>query len=143
MTFSQSWQENLVKFYKNRGKLQNLAALVATQDLQVQAKQNQKDRAAESDYVRKNLYGCDEPNAASEDMGTTILGDIQIPAPQIIPPTPQSSFAPLVAAAATAIAGALGGYMYANKSVPPQAPVVEQPVEYRVTLGNQEDYLGK
>lgn len=143
MTFSQSWQESLVKFYKNRGRLQNLAALVATQDLQVQAKQNQKDRAAESEYVRKNLYGCDDPNAASDDMGTTILGDIQIPPPQIIPQAPQPSVSPLVAAAMTAIAGAIGGYMYANKPAAPPAPVVEQPVEYRVTLGNQEDYLGK
>ena len=134
----------MVKFYRERGKMQNLAALTAVQDLQAQVKQNQKDRAAESEYVRKNIYGCNDEGTAGDDMGTTILGDIQIPVPQLPPPVPQSSIAPLVAAAATALAGAMGGYLYADKGIPEQQPpAVQQPVEYRVTLGDQKDYLGE
>jgi hypothetical protein len=146
---STNWREAskevLETFYKNKAKLNNLAGLTAVQSLQANQREQQANQEAESQWVRKNLWGSDV-KAGEDDMGTTILGDITHPAPIIMPPTPQSNIGTILGLIGTIAAAGMGGYMYANSGSNP-APAVEQqpPPSFddstlQLGLGRLEDY---
>jgi len=148
MMSSMNWREAstevLEKFYANKAKLNNLAGLTAIQSLQANQREQQANQEAESQWVRKNVWGSNE-KAGDDDMGTTILGDITHPAPIIMPPTPQSSIGTILGLIGTIAAAGMGGYMFANRGA--DAPAVEQqsPPSFddstlQLGLGRLEDY---
>lgn len=134
---------------KGRGKIQQLAELTAVEHMQSTAEEQRKNQEAESSWVRKKLWGSDETVKDEDEMRQTVLGDINHPAPIIIPQPQQQSMAlPLVAAliAGPLIAGggALAGYMLSDKKVP---PTIVQPANpafsdetISIGLGRAEDY---
>lgn len=120
-----NWKENFTKFLKGRGKIQQLAELTAVRDLQAIAKETQRNREAESAAVRRSLWG-DNTVAETDDMGTTILGDINQPPAVVYPPAPQGQnqlgMLLLTAAMAAGIPTAgLVGYALSNRQ---PAPIV-------------------
>lgn len=143
---STNWQqaskEMLETFYKNKAKLSNLAGLTAVQSIQANQREQQANQEAESQWVRKNLWGSDA-KAGEDDMGTTILGDITHPAPIIMPP--QSNIGTIIGLIATMAAAGMGGYMYANSNTPEAPPAEQQPATFddstiQLGLGRLEDY---
>ena len=120
------------------------------QSLQANAREQQKNQEAESDFVRRKLWGQGGQSGGNEnetdDMGHTILGDINHPAP-IIMPQPQSSLPTIAALAATLAAGGLAGYLLSRPDQPAPQPIqqIEAPSfddsSVSIGLGRIEDYI--
>jgi hypothetical protein len=145
---STNWREAskevLETFYKNKAKISNLAGLTAVQSLQANQREQQANQEAESQWVRKNLWGSDV-KAGEDDMGTTILGDITHPAPIIMPPTPQSNIGTILGLIGTIAAAGMGGYMFANSGTQPPATEQQPPPSFddstlQLGLSRLEDY---
>ena len=145
---STNWREAskevLETFYRNKAKISNLAGLTAVQSLQANQREQQANQEAESQWVRKNVWGSDE-KAGDDDMGTTILGDITHPAPIIMPPTPQSSIGTIIGLIGTIAAAGMGGYMFATSGTQPPAVEQQPPPSFddstlQLGLGRLEDY---
>jgi hypothetical protein len=145
---STNWREAskevLETFYKNKAKISNLAGLTAVQSLQANQREQQANQEAESQWVRKNVWGSDV-KAGEDDMGTTILGDITHPAPIIMPPTPQSNIGTILGLIGTIAAAGMGGYMFATSGTQPQATEQQPPPSFddstlQLGLGRLEDY---
>lgn len=118
--------------------------------MQSLAAENRRNSEAEAAHIRRTLWGAtDQPSVTeSDDMGNTILGDIQYPAPIVVSqPAAQSS--PLTTAALLlammlptgAAAGAIG-YLLAR---PQQTTNQTSPQSYQdetisLGLGRIEDF---
>ena len=111
--------------------------------------EQQRNREAESAHVRKTVWG-EQGNGASEDaeddMGHTILGDVNHPAP-IIMPQQSSSLAPVAILLAGLLAGgasgAAAGYFLSPSGkgdADENAPAFEDE-SVSIGLGRIEDYL--
>lgn len=145
MSSTTNWQNNFTSFMKGRGKIQQLAELTAVQHMQATAKDIQKNMEAESAEVRRSLWGGDTNKASeSEDMGTTILGDVTYPAPVVINQQPQkSSTLPLLIGllASGLVGGGAAGvatYLLTRNNAPTQQQFNDETVQ--IGLGRIEDY---
>ena len=114
------------------------------------AAENRRNSEAESAYVRKNVWDSNETTPASDaDMGNTILGDVQYPAPVVVasPPAQQSSL-PMIALLLasllpTGAAAGLAGYLLARQQ---PSPVIAEPSPYEdesisIRLGRLDDIV--
>lgn len=119
------------------------------QDLEDASEERRKNREAESAFARRQ-WGSD-PAAGSEsdtddDMRQTILGDVNHPAP-IMVPQPKSSIGPALLAgllAAGIPTAGLLGYLLARQSAAPSAEIDEAAFDdesVSIGLGRIEDYL--
>lgn len=139
-----NWQTPFVDFWKGRAKIQQLGELTAVQHMAAIARDNQRNIEAESAAVRRKLWG-DESKAETEDMGTTILGDVTHPAPIVInQPAQSSSMLPMIAG--MLISGLLGGGIagaaaYAIAKRPTTQPTYQDET-VSIGLGRIDDYTG-
>lgn len=149
MPSSQTWPEmlrkNLTKFYGNRAKINNWSGVLAMKNLRANSKEQLKNQEAESSYVRRNLWGAtEEPSEVEADeMEYTHLGDVNHPAP-IIMPQPKQSNLPTIALMALSLGvGGLAAYALTKDKEP--APAQEAPEfddsSVSIGLGRIEDYL--
>jgi hypothetical protein len=149
MNSTEAWKPNWIDYLTKKGKIQQLGALTAVQDLRAKAAENQRNSEAESAHVRRSVWGEDVAKSTeSEDMGHTILGDITHPAPIVISqPQTQSNLLPIALAALaglgipTAMAGGAAAMYLMNK------PAAQQPQTYQdetvsIGLGRIDDYTG-
>lgn len=114
--------------------------------MQAMAAENRRNSEAESAYVRKNVWD-DQDKQSDADMGNTILGDVQYPAPIVVSQPQQQSSLPMVALMLasllpTGAAAAMAGYMWANRKQP--EPVVAPAQLYEdesvsIRLGRLDD----
>lgn len=114
------------------------------QNLQAASMEQQKNREAESDWVRTHYWGAESTEDA-EDMGDTILGDVTHPTPIVMPQA--SSQWPLAIGLAlaslfpTIVAGAFAVYLMTKDD----APAIQQPgfddSSVSIGLGKIEDYI--
>ena len=110
---------------------------------------SRKNQEAENRYVRRKVWGDDSTESPeSEDMGHTILGDVNHPTP-IIVAGGQSGGNELLKAAAIALLGAaipgagVAGY-FLNQALKPTETQTESAAgqqDFSVGLGKIEDYL--
>lgn len=112
--------------------------------MQATAEEQRKNQEAESNAVRRQLWGAEE-TVEDDEMRTTVLGDITHPAP-IIMPQQQNQLAPMLAGFAIAALSGIAVYYLLKKESPDPAPV--DPVSFNdetvsVGLGRIEDYLTK
>ena len=155
MESSTNWQQDskgiLGNFYKNRAKISNWAGVVAMQNLRANSQEQLKNQEAESSWVRRHLWGASEgaggeSKEADDDMGHTILGDINNPAPIILPPQPSSSLPTVLAALGMLAAGGLAGYLLSRPAQPAPAPIQGEAPSFddsslSIGLGRIEDYI--
>lgn len=140
-----NWKAPFVKFWEGRAKIQQLAELTAVQDMAAVAAENQRNREAESAYVRKNLWG-DQSKAEADDMGTTILGDVTHPTPIVINQQPQGSSAlPIIAGmlASGLLGGGVAGtaaYMLLKQPAPVQQQQTFEDETLTIGLGRIENF---
>ena len=133
----------------NRWKLETLTGLIGIRSLQNHQRETERNIAAEGAAVRKQLWGSDETASADDDMGNTILGDVQYPTPIVVSGNqsgPGLLTGLAIAALGAAVPGAgLLGYVVSQVLKP--TPVVEQVPpnddvpDFSVGLGKIEDYL--
>lgn len=150
MNSTEAWKPNWIDYLTKKGKIQQLGALTAIQDLRAKAAENHRNSEAESAHVRKTVWGEDvNKSTESDEMGHTILGDVTHPAPIVItqPAQPQSNLLPIALAALaglgipTAMAGGAAAMYLLNK------PAATQPQPYQdetvsIGLGRIDDYKG-
>lgn len=115
-------------------------------DMAATAVENQKNREAESAYVRKNLWGAGEAKADEDDMGHTILGDVTYPAPVVISQPAQQSSSALPLVIGMLASGLMGGgaaglatYMLTRDKSPVQQQQFNDET-VQIGLGRIEDY---
>lgn len=144
MNSTPNWKTPFVEFETGRAKIQQLAELTAVQDLAATAAENQRNREAESAYVRKNLWGADVDSKSEEDMGnTTILGNVThnvAPLP-MTQPKQSSSLLPIIAAALVLAGGGIGAAVAAYMMSPKIEAVEFNDETLRIGLGKIEDYV--
>lgn len=116
------------------------------QDLEAKANEQRRNSDAESACVRRTLWGETGDGVAkeSDDMATTVLGDITHPAP-IIMPQQNNSALPAIALLVSSIfplagAGAVAGYLLAGKSQPANNQTFDDDT-VKIGLGRIEDYI--
>lgn len=145
-------RQQAAKAALSRWKLETLTGLLGIRAMQHHQRQNELNTAAENASVRRQLWNS-ETEAEAEDMGNTILGDVQYPTPIVVssgqPPAAGGSgllTGLAIAALGAAVPGAgLLGYV-ASQMLKPDPPAV-QPVspidqpDFSVGLGKLEDYL--
>lgn len=140
--------KKLGKAALSRWKLETLTGLLGYRALMNHQAESEKNQAAENQHIRRSLWGYEGRQSESDDdtMGHTILGDVNHPAP-IIMPQQQPQQNPLVSmllGAAMTAAGGAAGYYFANQNnvTQPTSPPIEfQDETISVGLGKIEDYL--
>lgn len=142
--------EQVVKYWEKMGKLNLWAGVMTAQKLQFENESHQKNREAEEAYVRKQVWGTQDGASPSEaegdDMGNVYLGDVNHPAPIILPQPPQhnNQLATVTAMAALLGLGTLGGYMLSGGRKQ-EAPKQDQPAyldeSVSIGLGKWEDFF--
>lgn len=151
---STNWREEaqklLMKHYEARSKISKMAGLTGVRTLEANAREQQKNQEAESDWARRHLWGASGESSDGtienkEMSGHTILGDFIAS----LPPQQTSNAAPWAAAAATLLGlGAMGTYI-ATRPTPPPPPVVapaeQEPPSFddeslSIGLGQIDDY---
>lgn len=152
MNSTEAWKPNWIDYLTKKGKIQQLGALTAVQDIRAKAAENHRNSEAESAHVRRSVWGEDVTKSTeSDDMGHTILGDVTHPAPIVItqPSQPQSNLLPLALAALagfgipTALAGgAAAMYMLTKQPAAQQQPQTYQDETVSIGLGRIDDYKG-
>jgi hypothetical protein len=152
MNSTEAWKPNWIDYLTKKGKIQQLGALTAVQDLRAKAAENQRNSEAESAHVRRSVWDEDvEKSTESDDMGHTILGDVTHPAPIVItqPSQPQSNLLPIALAALAGLAiptalagGALAAYMLTKQPTTQQQPQTYQDETVSIGLGRIDDYKG-
>lgn len=119
---------------------------MGNQALQRHNNETAKNREAESAHVRKTIWNA-ESDSSEEDMGNTILGDVNHPAPIVMAGNSDSTLKTL---ATLALGGLLGGggiaagaaAMYLLNKPEVVQPATPQPGEtMNIGLGKLEDYL--
>lgn len=138
-----------IDYWKRRGLLQLWTGVIGNQRLQHENDATRKNREAEEAHVRKNVWGYTDPEQSEDDMGHTILGDINNPAPVVYPP-PQASVLPALAAAALGAlvpAAGIGGYLLSQgvhrsgSQTEPTPATAHDDESVNLGLGRIEDYL--
>ena len=138
-----SWKLNYTDYLKDRGKIQQWGEVIATQDFQAKAAENQRNSEAEAAHARRVVWGESSETSESDgaDVGTTILGDIQQSPPVIYPP--QNNL-PLIATLAlasllpmAAAGGGLAAYLLTRDNE--AQPFDDETVQ--LGLGRIEDYI--
>lgn len=114
--------------------------------MQKQWEEQQRNREAESAAVRRAAWGDQgESKVDDDDMGHTILGDVQYPTPIVMhsPPQQNNGMQNIITALAIAFAAGAGGYMLAGGKQPATEPAKVQFDDESVSigLGRIEDYL--
>ena len=116
-----------LKYLVNQGRLKQWAGMMAGENLQFQAEQQQKNQQAEDAYVRTKLWGSTEANGkAEDDMRQTILGDVSETHHNYPPPAPKSLLGKAALALALASPLVAGAVMAPAiiEALKPAAPVV-------------------
>jgi hypothetical protein len=151
MSSTEAWKPSWINFLIKKGRIQTLGALTAVQDLRAKAAENQRNSEAESAHVRRSVWGEDVAKSTeSDDMGQTILGDVNHPAPIVIAqPQQQSNLLPIALAALaglgipTAMAGGAAAMYLLNKpAATQQQPPTYQDETVSIGLGRIDDYMG-
>lgn len=136
-----SWKDRLVEFQQERGKLSLLMELIGIDSMEQGAAEAQKNRNAESAYVRQKAWGAkdsaDDDESKGEDVGGHVLGDMTTT--HNYPPAKSSGVASMILGAgllATGIGIPAGAWMLASgaksaivKPSEPPAVLVPQPAE--------------
>jgi hypothetical protein len=108
--------QKVVNYLNRKGKLELWSGVMANQMIQDHRNEQRKNQAAESAFVRQQVWGEKPGQSIEDDMGTTILGDVTNPTPIVINSQPQQSGGALktlaILAAGALIPGAgIGGYL--------------------------------
>jgi hypothetical protein len=146
---TKSHEEEIQKYLKSQGKIAQLIQLRALSWLN-----NSEARQAKSDQAERNWFAkqMGEPidgatDEASDDMATTILGDVTHPTPIVINQPPQPASNPLLPIAVAGLLGLLGAgtgaaataYLLSQRPTPsPQAFDFET---MNLGLGRASDFL--
>lgn len=141
--------KKLGKAALSRWKLETLTGLLGYRALMNHQAESEKNQQAENQHVRKSVWGYEgkktENESDDDEMGHTILGDVNHPAPIIMPQPQQSQLAPMLAGMGIAAASGLAGYYLSNKDdtppVQPPPPIEFQDETISVGLGRIEEYL--
>lgn len=145
---SPDFKTSIEKIGQQKGKLEVLTSLMGFRAVDNHRKAGERNRAAEDAAVRRAAWGDAGGDTVSEDddMGHTILGDINYPAPVAYPPQKQSSVLPMLAMAAlgaTIPAAGIGGFLL-HQYLKPDQPAAVAPGDdesVNLGLGRVEDYL--
>ena len=119
--------KSLEDHVKGQGKIAQLIQLRALGWLNGNEQRQAKVDEAERNWYIRQLGESVDKSGESDDMGATVLGDINHPAPVVISQPPQQSnlmpLALLALAAAIPATGAIGvaGYLRANRDKQPAA----------------------
>ena len=143
---TKSHEETIQTHLKNQGKIAQLIQLKALGWMAGNEARQAKTDQAERNWYMKQMGEPrgDEGSEADDEMGTTILGDINHPQPVVIQPPPPSNLMPLaLLALATAIpiTGAIGtaGYVLANRERPETTQPGFDDSTVKIGLGRIED----
>lgn len=152
MSGSENWKQQYATYLNNRGKIRNWIEMTEAENWAANHEEQQKNREAESAWTRKELWGNDGVSGGEEEMRQTVLGDINNPAPIVVPPAPQptSGLAQIALPLALGLAAggiptaAIGGaalatYLNRPQSEQPSKPITDETVG--IGLGKIEDYL--
>lgn len=149
-TNSETYLPETIRHGKMMARLKQWSGVLGQAMLEQSHRLQMRTRKAEDDYAIRQWGGSPEDTTGDEEMGTTILGDIQNPAPVIVT-QPQSSLGTLAAIALGSMipAAGLGGYLLANHLMDDKPTPVVQPEtqsfddeSVNIGLGKIEDYLG-
>lgn len=140
-----NWQTDLGSYYRNRGKIENFAGILAVKDMEAANQERAKNREAESQFARRQWGQADSAATDGDDMGHTILGDINHPAPIIMPPQNNSGDMMKGLALGAALLGipAAGvlGYMLNKNETEATQPIEFDDASVSIGLGRIEDYI--
>lgn len=109
--------QKVVNYLNRKGKLELWSGVMANQMIQDHRNEQRKNQAAESAFVRQQVWGEKPGQSVEDDMGTTILGDVTNPTPIVINSQPQQQSGGVLKTLAILAAGALipgagiGGYL--------------------------------
>lgn len=138
-----SWVQKWIKHQEQNGKILNLAQLHAVRDMQRAAEEQAKNREAESAHVRRTVWGEQEQTEGPDEVGHTILGDIQQSPPIVVSGGGNVGWlAPALLGLAiptAGLAGAAAAYL-ATRQPPDDAGVITDET-VSIGLGRLEDYL--
>lgn len=148
-------QSKAISYFEKMGRLNLLSGVTGHQVLKQNQQEQQKNQEAESNWVRKKVWGSPEASETQETEGMgdqTILGDVTNPTPIVIQGGGNNGGNSLLTLALGAALGGGGiflGQMLGKPIVPatPAQPVIQQPTANQDTtttigLGRIEDYLG-
>ncbi len=146
MSSVKNWRTDFQNFLRGRGKIQQWAELGAVNHLQQLAAENRRNSEAEAAHTRRVVWGEEQGKnvAETDDMGTTILGDINQPPAVVYPPQQQQAnpLATLLLGALMAGGGGLAGYMLAKPQQQATAPAADKGYDdetVTIGLGRIED----
>lgn len=140
-TTKKSRLQKATDYLQGKGKLELLTGLIGAKQLEATQREQARNQEAESAWARRELWG-DSGQAEADEMGNTILGDVQYPTPIVM----QGNQSSLGSLATIAIAGLLGGGGLAaglaapyllDKLTPDEqpTPVVEPGTDETVSIG--------
>lgn len=145
------WRDATTKHFKQRGGLETLVNTVEAENWAAMHEEQQKNREAESAWVRKNLWGAKEAEGEGEGDGMrqTIVGDVTNPTPIVVsaPNNGGISHAIMPLALGAALmgipsAGVIGAALMSMQQSSEPAPKVQMQDEtVNIGLGKIEDLL--
>ena len=109
--------QKVVNYLNRKGKLELWSGVLANQMIQDHQHEQRRNQAAESAFVRRQVWGEKQEDPSEADMGTTIVGDVTNPTPIVINSQPQQQSSGALKTLAILAAGALipgagiGGYL--------------------------------
>lgn len=119
-----------IQYWNKKGKLKLLSGVMGAEQLEREQRSHARNREAEEAYVRKTAWGSTQGEtdvSEADEMRQTVLGDINHPAPIIMPPQ-SNTLATLALLAAAALPIGLGGAAlgYMLRPTPVVAPVTNK-----------------
>jgi len=150
MNPQQKMNDLVIQYWNKRGKLNLWSGVLGAEQLEREQLSHARNREAEEAYVRKTAWGSTQGEAdvsEADDMRQTVLGDINHPAPIIMPPQQNNTLATLALLAASAVPIGLGGAAlgYMLRPSAPEQPVAPMPAfddeTVTIGLGRIEDYM--
>jgi hypothetical protein len=147
MTPLERTQTSAAKTLDKKNRLELMSGILGMRHIEDEQRSHRKNREAEEQHVRKHVWGYDDSESAeeSEDVGHTIVGDIQQTPPVVVTNSNPSAIlvGALLAASAIGVpAAALIGYSLAKEDPPPQRQSAEfDDTASQLKLGRIEDYI--
>lgn len=150
-----SWKERLQQIGRMKGLTEVWTGVIANQAMQHHQNEVQKNRDAESAYVRKNVWGdaSSSPDTGGDDMShQTILGDVTQAPPTVVMAGGDSGLKTLATLAIGGLmglsgAGVAGAAAYSmlnggggKDAATPSAPNLED-TNLKLGLGRIEDFF--
>lgn len=133
--------QKVVNYLNRKGKLELWSGVLANQMIQDHQAEQKKNQAAESAFVRRQVWGEKQEPQEGEDVNSqTILGDVTHPTPIIINGQQSSGLGKVLAGAAIGasllgIPAAGAGFYAASQLLKPTTTETKAPEDQTLDLG--------